>query len=125
MKPATFFLATTLLAATAFSNSAEAAPTLFPPTVYTINWYNDTFPASACSYVNVRTLGSNGAPIAEKTNVTDLAYRKTLIMDIPSAGCTSIKLRVTCGGKTAARDIPCSSGMANITASNPPVIEYR
>lgn len=125
MKPVTIFLAATLLATTAFSNSAEAAPTLFPPTVYTINWYNDTFPATACSVVSVRTLASNGAPITEKTNGSDLAYRKTLIMDIPSAGCASIKLRVTCGGKTATKDIPCSSGMANITASNPPVIEYR
>ena len=125
MKPATIFLATTLLAITVFSNIAEAAPTLFPPTVYTINWYNDTFPASACSYVNVRTLGSNGAPIAEKTNVSDLAHRKTLIMDIPSAGCASINLQATCAGKTGTRDIPCSSGMATITASNPPVIEYR
>jgi hypothetical protein len=125
MKPATILLATTLLATTAFSNSAQAAPTLLPPTVYTINWYNDTFPASACSYVNVRTLASNGAPVAEKTNGSDLAYRKTLIMDIPSAGCAAIKLRVTCGGKTATRDIPCSSGMAHISGSNPLVIEYR
>jgi hypothetical protein len=119
-------IAATLLATTAFSNIAEAAPTLLPPTVYTINWYNDTSPASACSYVNVRTLASNGAPITEKTNGSDLAYRKTLIMDIPSAGCAAIKLLVTCGGKTGTRDIPCSSGMATITASNPPVIiEYR
>ena len=125
MKPATILLATTLLATTALSNIVEAAPPLLPPTVYTINWYNDTFPASACSFVSVRTLASNGSTITEKTNGSDLAYRKTLIMDIPSAGCAAIKLRVTCGGKTATRDIPCSSGMAHISGSNPLVIEYR
>jgi hypothetical protein len=89
MKPSTMLIATTLLATTALSNVTEAAPPLLPPTVYTINWYNDTFPASACSFVSVRTLASNGAAIKEKTNATDLAYRKTLIMDIPSAGIAS------------------------------------
>lgn len=125
MKLSTFLVAAALLSIPVFSNIAQAATMLFQPTVYTINWYNDTSPATSCSLISVRTLASNGAPITEKTNVSDLAYRKTLIIDIPSAGCAAIKLRVTCGGKTGSRDIPCSSGMANISASNPPVIEYR
>jgi hypothetical protein len=106
MKPATMLIAATLLATTALSNIAEAAPPLFPPTVYTINWYNDTFPATACSVVSVRTLASNGAPITEKTNGADLAYRKTLIMDIPSAGCAAIK---PAEGKPAPRISPAAA----------------
>ncbi len=101
--------------------------TLNQPTNYTINWYNDTYPASSCSFISVKTLSSNGSVITEKTNSygTELGHRKTLIIDIPSAGCSAIKLMARCGQNAGTLDIGCSSGMANISGANPPQINFR
>lgn len=129
MKTTTVFLsAATTVMAILLANSPEAdAFVLNQPTNYTIQWYNDTSPASPCSFISVRTLSSNGSVISEKTNNygTELAHRRTLIIDIPSAGCSAMKLTAKCGQNSGTRDIGCSSGMAVINGLNPPVIDFR
>ncbi len=128
MKPSAVFLsAAATVLALSLSNSAEAAPSLLPPANYTITWYNDTSPAASCSFLSVKTLSSNGAVITEKTNNygSELAQRKSLIINIPSAGCSAIKLTAKCGQNSGTRDIGCSSGMADISGLNPPIINFR
>ncbi len=128
MKPASIFLsAAAIISAISLSNSAEASPSLLPPANHTITWYNNTMPAAPCSFISVKTLSSNGAVITEKTNNygTELAHRKSLIINIPSAGCSAIKLTAKCGQNSGTRDIGCSSGMAEISGLNPPVINFR